>query len=327
MRKIFCIILFVLFFVQAGLFAEPAWIKNPYSEHPRDAYLCGVGFGVNQSDADIAAKTEIAGFFGTAIDSESEVYSYSAESQGSVYYADSMETKSIQRISENEIAGMEIAARYSDSNGFYALAVLNKRNSSLYYEAKILALQSELVSLKNSILSRGSDLAKMYDYAAYRDKYELYSKYIKIVTALMQSVPVYLNPGIADPMILERDVFDNMAFSVSVSGDANGEIEAAIKTVLTDMGFAVTRSSSRYALNAIVRMEEVVLGSNPNKFVNYGISIALSDRGTGRTYYSFNKGGREGQRTMNVARSKTIYDIVKIVKEDFARDFRKNLFN
>ncbi|MCQ2398856.1 MAG: LPP20 family lipoprotein, partial [Sphaerochaetaceae bacterium] len=176
LRK-FTVLLFV-FSVPALLFAVPQWVSDPYCEFPQSDYICGIGSGSTLTDADNAAKTEIAGFFGTSVDSQIRSFSsYGSASDSEEIF----ETDSVSAIVVDDISGIRIDSRHFSNDMFYSHAVLKKSSAAMYCAEKIPALEKQLLQIQTLIKDTQGSFSAMQDCERYTKIYDKYLKNIRMV--------------------------------------------------------------------------------------------------------------------------------------------------
>lgn len=324
MKKLI-VFLFILGSAHLTCFAIPSWVGNPYSMYSQRDYVCGVGVGSSAIDADVAAKADIAGYFSISVNSVSSSFTYSSL-DGDVL-VDDFSTVASSEVSEKDIVGIEIVLRDSDINGFYSLAVLQRRTAIAYYSSQIPSLESKLFSILSNIRRYIGSLNALKYLKEYTEAYDLYMKNIRIVNALSGSVTARPNTNLTDVRALETSVFSGLKLSIQVKGDSSGQIKSSLENSLTELGFSISYNNDvRNRIVASLNMNDIVLGTNPNKFIQYDFSIKFMDADTRENYMTFSKSGREGQTTVNAAKNKAIYTICKVIKNDFINQFCEKYF-
>jgi hypothetical protein len=68
-RKTLISFIMPLILLVAACSTTGGWIENPYSQYPEADYVCAVGRGYSQDEADLDARKELASVFGLAVNS------------------------------------------------------------------------------------------------------------------------------------------------------------------------------------------------------------------------------------------------------------------
>lgn len=165
-------ILSVFLFTSFSLFAQaygaerPLWIDNPGISFSKDD-IYAVGSGANLNEAKSNARLEILKYFETNINSKF---------QGSMNADDKTTTKSTQEeiieTASGILKGIKITNTFKDRDGFYALAVLDKKKTLAELEYEI-----ERIDTQMQTLSQNGDLNNMLG-KIYEKRENLNRKYL-----------------------------------------------------------------------------------------------------------------------------------------------------
>jgi hypothetical protein len=117
---------------------KPLWINNPSSGCMKLSELCTVGMGTSREEAKRNAKVEMVKIFSTNISSKF------ASSLGSS--SEDMQ-EDIREETQGVLEGVDAQKTYEQADGFYVLAVLNKRIAAEGLKIKINDLDSEIKSI------------------------------------------------------------------------------------------------------------------------------------------------------------------------------------
>jgi hypothetical protein len=158
MKKIKLILLSILFFcASANAQSRPDWIDNPSASFKsNEIYAVGTGESARAASAD--ARANILKYFQTNIDSK-----FSGSLRGENNTATKLSQADIAETTNGIIKGINITNTYKDKDGFYALAVLDKKKTinELDYEIDQLDSKMKILSEDKSP-SNSSQLEKMY---------------------------------------------------------------------------------------------------------------------------------------------------------------------
>lgn len=136
--------LILFFFVSTFVFGEekPKWINNPDSSCKKLTELCAVGMGTGRDEAQRNAKVAIAKIFSTNISSTFITGMANNSGQTSEEIQED-----IKEETQGVLEGVEVNKVYEQQDGFFALAVLNKRQAAEGLKLKITDLDSEISAI------------------------------------------------------------------------------------------------------------------------------------------------------------------------------------
>lgn len=164
--------LIMLIFIPFLVFGKdlPKWITSPMDYCSKE-FLCAVGQGSGKLMAESSARNELAKIFKSEIKSSSKVIQQSTStSTEDSPLSGSTEEEQTQFIEENVkevIEGLEIVEVYEDSEGFYALAKLNKKQASDNLIRKMQNLDDQIKDLLK--LNKRSSFFKSLKYWKQRE--------------------------------------------------------------------------------------------------------------------------------------------------------------
>ena len=321
MRKIILLLLVFLGSVGTACSTLPSWANDPYSGYSKTDYICAVGFGKNQAEADLEAKKEIAGFFGTSVNSSTELTSSDSSGSG---FSSSFSSRSSAQVNADDIVGIEIDKRFSEGSQFVSHAILGKKSAITFYAGQIANYITKVTNVQDYIQKDMGSMYAIEDLSELIDAYNGYQKSLRIYNAL-SSVPYKtVLTEIPDISSISQQVFSSTEISLKVSGDDSGRIESTIKAFLTDCGLSIARRKARNVVDVSVSLENTEVKGNPYKFCRYSFSVSITDEVYGEQVFGFSSSGREGQNTYDQAKTRAINSLEKIIKNEFAVKFEES---
>jgi hypothetical protein len=308
--------------------AAPTWVLNPRDSYPESKYVAAVGSGPSRAEAESKAMAALISVFGQSVTSSSiAVQHYSqAAKNGDIAVDKSFSANDTVNASFEYklILGAEIKeAWYDGKSAYYALAAMDKLKSSLAYSQileKDSATIEELISVpeadKNSL-----DTFRRYALAA--DIADVDGQFVNILSVLSPGAAVASDAKTGAALRAEQmKIGQNLAFSVTVSGDRDDRIKSAIASVITGAGFKIdTTSASRYAVDAKITISEITLQGNDNKFARYVLDVQIKDSKSGTVLIPFSANDRSGQATLAEAENRALRSAESAVKIKMGKTF------
>ena len=316
----------------------PAWVESPERVYPIGQYITGVGSGRDRITAEDRARAEIAKTFHSHVTSVTRVYEAYAQtsSAGKTRSSDQINIQDMTKVStESILSGVRIAEVSRDTSRpdstYYALAVLDRRQSRVMLGEKIQRLDKQILSLVRQAEKESQTLAKIKHYKAALREYisrEVYNAELSVVDPSGKGLASVIGfEKIQDPL---SDLLRNALFiSVVVSGDNAGEIQQTLAGALTQKGFSITKDRNRcnVLVNGVVEIKPIDRGSNQWKFVRWNTHFNLIDKSQGTTFWASHDTGREGHRTIAQARQRAVMKIEKKISSSIADQMTQFIFS
>lgn len=159
MKKFIVLTVNLLFLLSAAVFSQtrPDWIDNPGKTFVNQE-IYAVGFDKTLKAAQSEARANILKYFETNINS-----SFQAELSGQNDVSTRLSKEEMQENASGIVKGIIISKTYQDKDGFYVLAVLDKRKTINEIGHDIEALDAKMqILLENADSSNAAQLKKMY---------------------------------------------------------------------------------------------------------------------------------------------------------------------
>ncbi|MBQ0071655.1 MAG: LPP20 family lipoprotein [Spirochaetales bacterium] len=144
-------------------------MTKPYSSFSKKDYVCAVGYGKTQEEADLNAKVELASLFGLAVDStiSRNVTEATRTTDGKTkdYYSEFFTMDAKTSVKVDNLYGVTIEKRTGKDGSFHSLAVMKKSVTLDYYRAHRESTMASLNSLQTSVMEHMGTIAAVQDAA------------------------------------------------------------------------------------------------------------------------------------------------------------------
>ncbi|GHU56652.1 hypothetical protein FACS189442_5350 [Spirochaetia bacterium] len=153
-----------------------------------------------------------------------------------------------------------------------------------------------------------------------------------VVTDNLQGILEVIDPsatsrrpayGNADAVrMLVQNAARAVVITVKVDGDENSRISRAFAAYFTQKGFRTNTSGlNSYLLSAVLKLENVDLPNQNNKYVRYLLTAAIADN-AGKEVFSYSRNDREGHISESEARQRALRAAeAAIGSAGFAKEF------
>jgi hypothetical protein len=318
--------------------ALPAWIESPERVYPVEQYITGVGLGEDRIAAEDRARAEIAKTLHSRITTVTKVYEAYTQTTnaGKTRSSDQINIQDMTKVStQNILSGVRIAEVAQDTSRanptYYAIAVLDRRQSRVMLGEKIRRLDDQLLSLVRQAEKEPQTLAKIKHYKAALREYisrEVYNAELSVVDPSGQGLrPAIGFEKIQDPL---SDLLRNALFiAIVVSGDNAREIQQTLASALTQKGFSITENKNRcnVLVNGTVEIKPIDRRSDQWEFVRWNTRFSLIDKSQGATFWAAHNTGREGHKTIAQARQRAVMKIEQKIGSSIADQMTQYIFS
>ncbi len=286
----------------AFAFAEkmPAWVNTPAKVFPAEKYFAQVGEGASQKKADLAAVENLAAIFGRDVKSSLITSKRMAQAQKS----GQVETGSVsefsqditQKVSQENLFGIELKESFLDGKTYYALAVMDKEKTAValvsmitkneeaikqnlnYYDGEVsleaygaLHFAREVAILNEKYLQK-LNVIKSNSAATLRNQCTTAKTVSQQLTKLAQQIPIYIR----------------------IEGDSEGKLQKAFADMLKAIGFRTSDDSNeRYVLSGSLSFDKRVPRDGSTIQYYYTFEGNLSDSELYQNLWPFSFTGRE----------------------------------
>lgn len=324
-RSTFFSILAVLLIV--GLLcscSSTAWITDPYNSYNQEKFVCAVGKGGTQEEADLAARKELASLFGMAVQStvSRTVIETSSDKDGnkSESFGDYFSSTASVSVNADNLYGVEIAKRTVESDGRYvSLAVMDKKATTDFYLARLESDGQEIESLKVMIPSLFGSLNAVKDSVSLVKKVNEYNTAVVMCNFLSGSEMPFIS--LSEFYNLYRQSRDSVVLEVIVDGDESGSVRSTVSKIFTDAGFTVSNGllkPTAKSLVTVVWRESAGTGvASSFVFADFKADVSLIDLADNESVLVLSYKGKEGHQSYESAKARAVSDLVDQLNDEF----------
>ena len=316
---------------------RPVWINKESELYPSSMYLTGVGYGTDRQSAEDNARSEIARIFYSDIHSRTSTFQkyLKTTSKSKEKVTERFDIEEITKVSTQKVlSGVRIARVFKQTkpdNVFYALAVLDRKQSVMILKYKIQELDIEIRRLIHNAEKEEDKLSKIKILKEAIQQYilrEAYDAEFRIVNKSGKGV--LSDTGFNEiknrlTAILLRDF---LVF-LSVKGDRAAEIHEALIEGLNRQGFSISEDFNRASVvvRGNVEIRPIEFGAREWKYVRWRVHFDLIDQKGGAIFGSVSKTGRDGHISLSQAEDRAVFKVKKILTADIAEDITKYIFS
>lgn len=329
-KRIFLIMMAAL--LLAGLLAScssTAWVMNPYKAYDEGRYVCAVGKGNTQEEADLAARKELASLFGmvvqstvsrTVIETSSEKDGKTSESYGEYFVSNASVS-----VNADNLYGVEIAKRTTEKDGTcVSLAVMEKKATTDYYLARMKSDGEEIDTLKSVVPSLFGTLRGVSSAASLVKKANDYNTSVVMCNYLSGSDRPF--KSLAEFYEIYRQAREAVLVEVTVEGDDSGAVKSAVDKIFTDAGLTVSAGKGNPTAKAVVTVvwrETVGTGvASSFIFADYNADISVVDLAGGESIFVRSYKGKEGHQSFESAKARATTVLVGQIEDEFRSEMR-----
>lgn len=300
MKKILFISILCLFIVNNS-YSQPNWINNS-KNGCKSNEICAVGFGntLNLSKSD--ARRNISKYFKTEIKGQfkSELTAKNNNINENVYDAVLDETSGV-------FSGIEIKETYSDKNGFYSLATLNKEKMAKSIEHEINKLDLKMEVLLEEKSNKNIRLVEQL----FLQREELNKTYLFLTG---KEIPNKIS--LKEIAINKKQNSKNLKYFVNISSSKN-ELKNRIEKLLTDSGNIIVKNeiNSNRTINVNLSFQEEYL--DVENFVKRTVLLKIDCYDNGNLINSIETQITDTGRNEGQIYSKNINNLLLFLEENF----------
>lgn len=306
-----------LFSVFCAVAAQPKWISAPHVEYSPKEFMVAVGHGKTLKDSDLAAVEELAGQFGRDIRSSSVSSSRMKQAQKNGTLENSTDSSISldvqQKVSMEDLVGIEIREHYQEGKEFYSLAVLEKSKASQIFISTI--KKNDMLAsriLKDSKTEEFS-MEKVGDLSFARDLALMNEKLVERLKVIDFEKAGQVEKGMISSVLVKKQIAEItriIPVYISIRNDVDGKIGAAFASMVSASGFRISDNpDERYSITGSVEFSRRTTKDNSSFQVNYTLEAALRDSIIDEILLPFSLQGRSSAANAENADVRTIRDI------------------
>jgi hypothetical protein len=300
---------------------QPAWVASPGSVYNRNTFVSGVGSGNDRAAAEQKAFAALSSVFNQTLKADMNVIESYQESVKSGAVRNWTENTAIENAINTstamELVGAEIRDVWSDGKTFYAVAVMEKAQTTRLYTRMIQDNQRIIDTLMAAPAAGRNSLDGLARFQFAATLAELNKIFANVLSVIGAPVP----GGIKAPEDFRLEavaIMKNIPVSVTVQNDRDDRIRAAFISALSAAGFRTGGDNSRYQIQARLSLTEVKLPNQTNTFVRYLIDGNFTNTPTGAILFPDTINGREGHITLPEAEARALRSAENKIKDEYA---------
>jgi len=316
---------------------KPDWTDKESELYPASMYLTGVGYGPDRQSAEDKARSEIAKIFYSNIHSRTSIFQeyLKTTSKSKEKVTELFDIEEITKVSTQKVlSGVRIAQVFQQTkpdNVFYALAVLDRKQSAMILKYKIQELDIEIRRLIHNAEKEEDKLSKIKILKEAIQQYilrEAYDAEFRIVNKSGKGVSSDTGFNEIKNRLTTILLRDFLIF-LSVKGDRAAEIHEALVEGLNRQGFSISEDFNKASVVARgnVEIRPIEFGAQEWKYVRWRVYFDLIDQKGGAIFGSIGKTGREGHINLSQAEDRAVLKVKKILTADIADDITKYIFS
>ncbi|MGP1459092.1 MAG: hypothetical protein ACTTKL_07260 [Treponema sp.] len=310
---------------------QPAWVSNPYAGYDEAKYIAATAGARTTDAADKKAMLSAAANIVQDISAEESVTdSDSTAGANLTSYLSDIRTKSQLK----DISGMAIKDRWTAKDKtVYARALLDKTAAARHYSLLLNENSIEIETLIDESQSQKANGKNAASFDACRLLVKAYALaqdnayYLRLLSVLQPSahhVLPYGSPAAVEAKL--RAALSAITVSVNVTGDTDGRLSAAARSVIT--GFGIGTASEAGAENAAYTLTVNAAYEDLEKreesdiyFTRSIVNCILTENANGKEILSVSENARQGKLSRKEARQSAVRSAERVIMEEFSQKF------
>ena len=306
------------------------WVTDPYSDYSKDLYICGLGFGETESQADTEAKAQLASMFGLSVSSDVkssiQQQSFGNDKNLTEHFSQYFSSESSINYSVEKLYGVTIADRTVVDGKCVSLAVMEKRTTADYYLSRLEPTKQNIANAESHARENIGTMKGVRDASECIRLCDEYNSQVAICNYLSNTRLEYM--GLAEASELNRQTVDAVVIGVEVNGDDSGVVKSAVSRVLTEFGFTVSNGTEVPSAKATVTVnwrESAGTGvASSFIFANYNADVSLVDIAGNETVMVFAASGKEGHQSYENAKGRATSSLASQIETEFRKVLNEN---
>ncbi|GHT92214.1 hypothetical protein FACS1894140_3930 [Spirochaetia bacterium] len=312
---------------------KPNWIQKPENAFNPAYYICGIGSGGSQEEADANAFANLISYFGQSVESNIQsVQVYKETINGnseSLQIRDEISSEIKLSSSMNQLIGAKIYDRWHEpekqNQRYYAVAVMEKSEVIRIYTRLIndnLVLIEKLIALGSAEKTTINAAARYYCAADIADANAVFKNVLMVLGVSPQGA----GGGTGhDYRLSAEKIIAQIPIAIRVKGDVDGRISKAFAQVFSKRGFKTSVAAGAAAADRpytlLADFQTVDVPDSKYQYTRFVLSAALMGK-DGAELLSLSETGREGHTAQSEALQRAIHSAEMLITEgEFAREF------
>lgn len=303
----------------------PSWVDNPSQQFSENQFLMAVGSAPTREGARKKAQGNLAQIFVADVNVEEEYINEfeeitSSEEGTSTEEQTNLITRS-EISSDQQLRNMQIKEVYEADNGiFYALAVMDRMETSQLYTEEINRKREAISSLQQKADQTDSKLEQLI----YMKQAFLHAQIIDMLTNQRAILTGQTTQTEAESLSDITQAYREAKQQCTIS--LNGEeiprqVQSTVSRQLQNEGFTVIadRDSEQpvIRINLDLMMEPVDLNRPNAEFIQWALQIEAQNQENGRWFSTYTADGREGSMNEQYARKRAIQAVQEKISSEF----------
>ncbi len=309
---------------------EPEWITDTQTPYPTTEYITGMGYGSTQKIAEDAAFEALARYLQQDI-SINTLANQQLMSDSEGFNQAYQITKQINTSSSiKKIVGVSIRETwYDQKETYYALAVLNKAEATLYYVDTIKANNRVVDTILSRVgeLKTTSQSGSFEAYVLLRDALHLAEEneqYLAVLILLNSTQYKFLleetMSSQAIQFVAEEEV-KKIQLQIQVKGDIDSLTYNELSSIFNNKGISITtQGNSNYLLNCTIQFSAMTAQEDDIIYVRYTFAGVLTDEQQNKNIYSFSYSDKDGHKTLEEAQKRGVRTIASYIQSELSEE-------
>lgn len=310
----------------------PAWVNNPAEQFSENQFLMAVGSSTSRQGAKNQAQANLAKIFVSDVKVDESYYQKFEENTSS---GETTVEENTQLITQSEVGSnqqmknVQIKEVYEADNGtFYALAAMDRMETSQLYTEEIMRRNKAIKSLRQKAGQTSSKLERLI-----YTKQALTNAQMAQMLKNQRAILVGQSTQLDDTNISEiTQEFRKAKEECTVS--LNGEeiprqVQSAISRQLQNEGFTMVNSGdeSVVKVNLNLMIEPVDLNRPNTEFMQWALQVEAQNQENGRWFSTYMAEGREGSTNKDYARRRAVQAVRKKISSEFPNFINNELLS
>ena len=294
---------------------RPLWVDNPQTKYPLRYFLAASGQGDTLQDAQQVAVANLSKIYKSDVRVDESLQERYFELMGDrVRYQEQSEFERHVTIRSGlTLINVQYADSFTDETGrVHALAFQNRAKTAAIYATRLnennlracyFVGESERMPPEVEYSALSAAVAVSADSQMLLEQLDIISPRTKKALQMTHEHDA-LSKRLAAAA-------GNVSFSVSIRGDIENRVAAALESMMTDLGFVVSADNPTLRMVGEVSFEDVDLKRDGLAFVRHSVQLGILDSSE-KVVVSVLEQGREGHVSRSEAKARCIRSIISL---------------
>lgn len=310
----------------------PAWVNNPGEQFSENRFLMAVGSSTSRQGAMNQAQANLAKIFVSDVEVDESYYQKFEENTSSGAITTEENTQLVMQSevgSNQQMKNVQIKEVHEADNGtFYALAVMNRMETSQLYTEEIMRKNKAIKSLRQKASQTSSDLERLI-YTKQALTNAQMNQMLKNQRAILVGQSTQLDETNISEITQEfREAKEEC--TVSLSGEEiPRQVQSAVSRQLQNEGFTMVGNGNEsiVKINLSLMIEPVDLNRPNTEFMQWSFQVEAQNQENGRWFSTYMAEGREGSTNKDYARRRAVQAVRKKINSEFPNFINNELLS